>query len=44
MKYINVLVFFRNEEELPEQWKQSIIIMPLYTDGDNTDCINYGCI
>jgi hypothetical protein len=29
-----------NEEELPEQWKESIIV-PLYKKGDITDCSNY---
>ena len=29
-----------NKEELPEEWKQSIIL-PIYTKGDKTDCSNY---
>ena len=27
-------------EELPEEWKESIIV-PIYMKGDNTDCSNY---
>ena len=29
-----------NEEELPEEWKESIIL-PVYKKGDKTDCSNY---
>ena len=29
-----------NKEELPEEWKKSIIV-PLYTKGDKRDCSNY---
>jgi hypothetical protein len=29
-----------NKEELPGQWKESIIV-PFYKKGDKTDCINY---
>jgi hypothetical protein len=29
-----------NKEELPEQWKESVIV-PVYKKGDKTDCINY---
>jgi hypothetical protein len=29
-----------NKEELPHQWKDSIII-PIYKKGDKTDCSNY---
>jgi len=28
------------EEELPEEWKESIIV-PIYKKGDNTDCSKY---
>ena len=29
-----------NKEELPEDWKESIIV-PIYKKEDNTDCNNY---
>jgi hypothetical protein len=29
-----------NKEELPKQWKESIIV-PIYKKGDRTDCSNY---
>jgi hypothetical protein len=29
-----------NKEELPEQWKESIVV-PVYKKGDKTDCSNY---
>jgi hypothetical protein len=29
-----------NKEELPEQWKESIIVS-IYKKGDRTDCSNY---
>jgi hypothetical protein len=29
-----------NKEELPEQWKESIIV-PVYKKDDKTDCSNY---
>jgi hypothetical protein len=29
-----------NKEELPEQWKESIIVL-IYRKGDKTDCSNY---
>jgi hypothetical protein len=29
-----------NKEELPDQWKESIIV-PVYKKGDKTDCNNY---
>jgi hypothetical protein len=29
-----------NKEELPEQWKESVIV-PIYKKDDKTDCSNY---
>jgi len=29
-----------NNEELPEEWKGSVIV-PIYKNGDKTDCSNY---
>jgi hypothetical protein len=29
-----------NKEELPQQWKESIIV-PIYEKGDKTDCNTY---
>jgi hypothetical protein len=29
-----------NKEELPQQWKESVIV-PIYEMGDKTDCNNY---
>jgi len=29
-----------NKEELPEEWKESIIV-PIYKKGDKIDCSNY---
>jgi hypothetical protein len=29
-----------NEEDLPDQWKESIIV-PIHRKGDKTDCSNY---
>jgi hypothetical protein len=29
-----------NKEELPQQWKESIIV-PIYKKGNRTDCNNY---
>jgi len=29
-----------NKEELPEEWKESIIV-PMYKQGDKTNCSNY---
>jgi hypothetical protein len=29
-----------NEEELPDQWKESIIV-PIHKQSDKTDCNNY---
>jgi hypothetical protein len=35
-KFINSIW---NKEELPEQWKESIVV-PVYMKGDKTDCSN----
>ena len=35
-----LIVSIWNKEELPEEWKESIIV-PIYTKGDKTDCNNY---
>jgi hypothetical protein len=32
-----------NKEELPQQWKESIIL-PIYKKGDKTECNNYSGI
>jgi hypothetical protein len=29
-----------NKEEMPDQWKESIIV-PIHKTGDKTDCNNY---
>jgi len=34
------IISIRNKEELPEEWKESIIV-PIYKKGDKTDCNNY---
>jgi hypothetical protein len=34
------LKFFWNKEELPEDWKGSVIV-PIYTEGDKTELGNY---
>jgi predicted nucleic acid-binding protein len=35
-----VISYCWNKEELPEEWKDSIIV-PVYKKGDKTDCSNY---
>ena len=35
-----LIVCIWNKEELPEEWKQSIIV-PICKKGDKTDCSNY---
>jgi hypothetical protein len=35
-----VLVFITLEEELPLQWKESIVV-PIHKKGEKTDCSNY---
>jgi hypothetical protein len=33
-------MYIRNKEELPDQWRESIIV-PVYKKGDKTDHSNY---
>jgi hypothetical protein len=33
-----------NKEELPDQWKESIIVVPVHKKGDKTDNNNYPAI
>ena len=35
-----LIISIWNKEELPEEWKESIIV-PIYKKGDKTDCSNY---
>jgi hypothetical protein len=37
---ISKLIRLGNKEELPEQWKE-LIIVPIYRKGDKTDCSNH---
>jgi len=37
---IHKLIVIWNKEELPEEWKESIIV-PVYRKDDNTECSNY---
>jgi hypothetical protein len=36
--------FILHKEELLEEWKESIIVLPIYRKGDKTDCSNCRCI
>jgi hypothetical protein len=36
----NLIISIWNKEELPDQWKESIVV-PVYKKGDKTDCSNY---
>jgi hypothetical protein len=36
-----LIISIWNNEELPEEWKESIIV-PIYKKGDKTDCNNLG--
>jgi hypothetical protein len=38
-KFIKNVISIVEEEELPDQWKESIIV-PVYKKGDKTDCSN----
>jgi hypothetical protein len=35
-----IIISIWNKEELPKEWKESIIV-PIYKKGDKTDCSNY---
>jgi hypothetical protein len=35
-----LIISIWNKEELPEEWKESVIV-PIYMKGDKTDCNNY---
>jgi hypothetical protein len=35
-----LIIAIWNKEELPEEWKESIIV-PIHKKGDKTDCNNY---
>jgi hypothetical protein len=35
-----LIISIWNKEELPEEWKDSIVV-PIYKKGDKTDCSNY---
>jgi len=34
------IIYIWNKEELPEEWKESIIVS-IYKKGDKTNCSNY---
>ena len=38
-----LIISIWNKEELPEVWKDSIILL-IYKKGNTTDCSNYRCI
>jgi len=40
VRFINLLFLFGIRRNLPEEWKESIIV-PVYKKGDKTDCNNY---
>jgi hypothetical protein len=35
-----LFIFVWNKEEMPEEWKESITV-PIYKNGEKTDCSNY---
>ena len=37
---LKLIISIWNKEELPDEWKESIIV-PIYNKGDKTDCNNY---
>ena len=39
-KIHELIISIRTNEELPEEWKESIIVL-VYTKGEKTDCSNY---
>jgi hypothetical protein len=38
-----LIILIWNKEELPHQWKESIVV-PIHKKGDKTDCSNSGGI
>jgi hypothetical protein len=38
-----LIISIWNKEELPEEWKESIIVL-IYKKGNTTDCSKYRCI
>jgi hypothetical protein len=39
-KIQKLIMLFWNKDELPHQWKESIVV-PIHKKGDKTDCSNY---
>jgi hypothetical protein len=37
---IHFIISIWNKEELPEEWKE-LLTVPIYKNGDKTDCSNY---
>jgi hypothetical protein len=37
---LKLIISIWNKQELPEEWKESVIV-PIYKEGDKTDCSNY---
>jgi hypothetical protein len=40
LRFVNILILFLKEEELPDQWKESIIV-PVHKKDDKTNFIEY---